>query len=86
MLQLAKARLIQGASRDTIEATKLGMRDAMKSAHMQVQAELRSRLGASYTACTGVEEAVQAVYEAAANLGGRDSELMCNLQRLLRKT
>ena len=34
LLQLAKARLIQGASRDTIEATKLGMRDAMKSAHM----------------------------------------------------
>ena len=71
LLQMANARLSQGASRDTIEAMKLSYKQAFQSAHAQVKAELRSRLGPR---AADVEGMVEAIHKTAADLGGRDSE------------
>ena len=72
LLKLARYRTVNGMTRATTEGMKATMKDAMRRVHSRLQEQLASRLGDQ---AAGLEELVQEVFEAAGDLGGRDSEL-----------
>jgi hypothetical protein len=73
LLHLAKARVRHGTPRAVIEDMKQCLQDQMRAAHTRLTAEIQSRLGQQQAA--NLEELVQSVFEAGADLGARDSEL-----------
>ena len=73
LLHLAKARVRHGTPRAVIEGMKRCLQDQMRAAHTRLTAKLQSGLGQQQAA--NLEELVQSVFDAAADLGARDSEL-----------
>jgi hypothetical protein len=73
LLHLAKARVRHGTPRAVIEGMKQCLQDQMRAAHTRLTAELQNRIGQQQAA--NLEELVQSVFEAGADLGARDSEL-----------
>ena len=73
LLHLAKARVRHGTPRAVIEGMKRCLQDQMRAAHTRLTAKLQSGLGQQQAA--NLEELVQSVFDAASDLGARDSEL-----------
>ena len=73
LLHLAKARVRHGTPRAVIEGMKRCLQDQMRAAHTRLTAKLQSGLGQQQAA--NLEELVQSVFDAATDLGARDSEL-----------
>ena len=73
LLHLSKARVVHGTPRDVIQGMKHCMKDQLRAVHEQLKARLQSSLGQQQAA--NLEELVQAVFDAASDLGPRDSEL-----------
>ena len=73
LLHLAKARVRHGTPRAVIEGMKRCLQDQMREAHTRLTAKLQSGLGQQQAA--NLEELVQSVFDAASDLGARDSEL-----------
>lgn len=73
LLHLSKARVKHGTSRDVIQGMKHCMKDQLQAVHEQLKARLQSSLGQQQAA--NLEELVQSVFDAASDLGPRDSEL-----------
>ena len=73
LLHLAKARVRHGTPRAVIEGMKRCLQDQMRAALTRLTAKLQSGLGQQQAA--NLEELVQSVFDAATDLGARDSEL-----------
>ena len=73
LLHLSKARVKHGTPRDVIQGMKHCMTDQLRAVHEQLKARLQSSLGQQQAA--NLEELVQSVFDAASDLGPRDSEL-----------
>ena len=73
LLHLSKARVKHGTPRDVIQGMKHCMKDQLRAVHEQLKARLQSSLGQQQAA--NLEELVQSVFDAASDLGPRDSEL-----------
>ena len=73
LLHLSKARVVHGTPRDVIQGMKHCMKDQLRAVHEKLKARLQSSLGQQQAA--NLEELVQAVFDAASDLGPRDSEL-----------
>ena len=73
LLHLSKARVVHGTPRDVIQGMKHCMKDQLRAVHEQLKARLQSSLGQQQAA--NLEELVQSVFDAASDLGPRDSEL-----------
>ena len=72
LLKLARQRTVNGMPRDSVEGMKATLKDALRSAHMELQSRLTSRLGQRAGDLDGL---MKEVFEAAGDLGPRDSEL-----------
>ena len=72
ILKLARYRTVNGMSREAVEGVKATVKATMQRAHAQLKEKLASRLGHE---AAGLEELVRGVFEAAGDLGSRDSEL-----------
>ena len=73
LLHLAKARVRHGTPRAVIEGMTRCLQDKLRAAHTRLTAKLQSGLGQQQAA--NLEELVQSVFDAASDLGARDSEL-----------
>ena len=73
LLHLSKARVKHGTPRDVIQGMKHCMKDQLRAVHEKLMARLQSSLGQQQAA--NLEELVQSVFDAASDLGPRDSEL-----------